>query len=300
VGQKIFSKVSLRGYFVAVAFCGLLTLLLVAGETDGEPARNPSSPAVSALQETSSVAYGTAAHQLLDVYAEPDTGVLPVVIHLGATPHDIPAWVLELTEMGWAVVDVGYATSNGVVALPEAVDDVRLATEWVQEASKRYGFVANNVVVVGEGVGGLIGGLAIAQSTSGSAVSGSPYSGFVSSDAPLDTRVAWWDMGEHASLAAALGCEMPCPADRFENYSLVNKLGSTFPPSYIAANESRDVARSGRESFNRSLREKSEQLSPMVWLDNFDAVANMPSNRIQLQLFFTELSLVAIESLTES
>jgi acetyl esterase/lipase len=111
---------------------------------------------------TPNITYSTASNYecKLDVYARRNTespSPTVIVIHgggwVGGKKETAILWLLPYFEMGFAVVNVEYRLAKVALA-PAAVEDCRLALQWVIRNAEKYGFDTTRILVTGGSAGG--------------------------------------------------------------------------------------------------------------------------------------------------
>jgi hypothetical protein len=275
------------------AFCGAVIGVAFMAAAPSQIAAARTEVAISETPATSGLAYGDLPHQTLDIYL-PRVASAPVILHVGTSSKVLPVWVLELTRLGWAVVDVGHSTSETATLVPEAVDDVVSATSWLKTNAARYDLQDGGFVVMGEGVGGLVAGLAVVEDARAAAPNASTtYAGLVVADAPLDAVVAWWFPETQNVLSEAFRCPQPCPSATFEQFSVVAQMGAFFPPTYVSNSDGSEVWARTLDAFRRTHRDRGGISNPGVWADKANAESGAPLNTIQFQLFLNELVMLS-------
>ena len=99
----------------------------------------------------------------LDLYvAQEGTIPRPTLIYfhpggwMGELTKDMFAFdVLPFLQLGWNVVNAEYRPST-VSPAPAAVEDGLCALRWVIRSASKYGFNANQIIVMGESAGGTL------------------------------------------------------------------------------------------------------------------------------------------------
>lgn len=121
------------------------------------------------FSEATSVKYGNAEEQRLDIYSqgqwigEPyywksDTEYHPTLVYihgggwLGGSKDHVTPFIIAYLQKGWNVVNVEYRTGEGTA--PLAVDDCMAAIQWISRNAKSYNIDREHVVISGESAGG--------------------------------------------------------------------------------------------------------------------------------------------------
>ena len=142
-------------------------------------------------------------------------------------------WVArDLARGGFAVFVVNYrlAPPGGQATYPTPIDDLRTAWDWMQQNAARYHGSAGNIAVAGSSAGGHLG-LILASEMAGDPTGPDAV---VALSPPTDLTT----MGSEGPLRWAvrrhIGCKLPdCPAN-YAAASPVNRVESSFPPTFLA------------------------------------------------------------------
>jgi acetyl esterase/lipase len=195
----------------------------------------------------------------LDVYRPEEGWGHPslLVIHGGSWKRgDKSDWqyaARDLARGGFAVFVVNYrlAPPGGDATYPTPVTDLHTAWAWMQQNAARYHGDAKNIAVVGSSAGGHLG-LLLASEMSGERDGPKAVVGL---SPPTDLA----RMGAEGPLRGAvqghLGCRLQACPDRYTVASPVNRVGSGFPPTFLAYSSDELIPLSHGEELRDRLNE---------------------------------------------
>jgi acetyl esterase/lipase len=239
------------------------------------------------------LAYGNGAEQLLDVY-QPRWSNHRVLVwfHGGGwergSKSELPATVpflFHLLDHGWTIVAADYSTTPLDLAttvesaeVPVALDDARLALEWVDTHSAEFGITPGKIAVGGESAGGTIAALLGTLDTDGR----KPVA-WMAIDGPMDLRSMandthpyFADITPSRSVAAFLQCpfdtptaQTRCSDARLDAYSPIDQLDATDPPGYLVGGAADDIVPPAQHGI--PMEDRANQLGSIVAYDLVDS-----------------------------
>lgn len=203
-----------------------------AGTATGWPARPPSGRRARRRHlRAADLAYGSHPQQRLDVWAAADAGPdAPVLVQIhggGWTSGDkrlsATPLMAHLVERGWVCVTLNYRLAPDH-RLPDQIDDVRRALDWVVAHIVSYGGDPGFVAVTGGSAGGQLASLA--------AVTGAPVAAAVSFYGVHDFSVD--EHGLHDLLTrTAIGTPFADDPDLWRSLSPLHRAGPDAPPFLV-------------------------------------------------------------------